>query len=142
MFVQPRFQLRWSVYYILVGGLILLAVAVFILKTNADVQTLMNDNPLMELQDQSQINEMMRQCVEVAMLGFLSFVVLSFVFALMMSHRIAGPQVAIKAYLSALAEGNYDYERRLRPTDELREIMNAVEDLKLALKARERETVA
>ena len=140
LFVQPTLQLRWSTYYVVVGSLILFAVAAFVLRINADVQILMNENPLMDLQTQSQINEMMRQCVEIAMLVFLLFVILSFIFALMMSHRIAGPQEAIKAYLSALAEGNYDYERRLRPTDELTEIMNAVEGLKFALKARESET--
>ncbi len=75
------------------------------------------------------------------MSGFLVFVLFSFFFALMMSHRIAGPQVAIKAYLVALKEGDYDYERYLRPNDELTEIMDAVIDLKLVLKERDQATV-
>ena len=142
MFVQPRFQLKLSLYFVVVGGAILTAVGLFIIQTNISVQAQMNTSAIMDLRSQSQINEMLRQCVEVAMLGFLSFVIYSFFFALLMSHRIAGPQVAIKAYLNALKEGNYDYERNLRPSDELTEVMDAVKELKLALKERYEATVA
>lgn len=99
---------------------------------------MMNDSPVMDFQDQLQMNDMMVQCFQVALLGFAVFIIFSFVFALIMGHRIAGPQVAIKAYIAALKEGDYDYERSLRPRDELTEIMAALKDLKPALKARDR----
>jgi len=138
MFVQPKFQLRLSMYYLIVGTLIIAAVSLFISQRNAEVLVMMNDSPVMDFQDQLQMNDMMVQCFQVALLGFAVFIIFSFVFALIMGHRIAGPQVAIKAYIAALKEGDYDYERSLRPRDELTEIMAALKDLKPALKARDR----
>ena len=84
------------------------------------------------------MNDLMAQCFQVDLLGFAVCIIFSFVFALVMSHRIAGPQVAIKAYIEALKEGNYDYDRGLRPSDELTEIMAAPRDLEPVLKARDR----
>ncbi len=98
----------------------------------------MNDNPRLDLQVQLQMNDLMEQCFQVALLGFFIFIVLAFVFALVMGHRIAGPQVAIQAYIAALKEGNYDYQRSLRPRDELTEIMAALKDLNPVLKERDK----
>lgn len=87
---------------------------------------------------QSRVNDLMLESVQFSLLGFSVFILLSFIFALMISHRIAGPQVAIKAYIAALKEGDYDYERNLRSRDELNEIMEALKDLKPALKERDK----
>ncbi len=55
----------------------------------------------------------------------------------MISHRVAGSQVAIKAHIDALIDGNYDYERDILPTDELTEIVEGLEKLRAVLKERE-----
>jgi len=138
MFVQPKFQLKLSLYFLLVGTSIITPVALFIIHTNEKVVALMNDNPRLDLQVQLQMNDLMEQCFQVALLGFFIFIVLAFVFALVMGHRIAGPQVAIQAYIAALKEGNYDYQRSLRPRDELTEIMAALKDLNPVLKERDK----
>ena len=126
--------------YIAVGGLILSGVGVFVLQQIAEVQNLMNNNPLMDFQIQSRVNELMLQCVEFSLLGFAVFILFSFSFALLMSHRIAGPQVAIKAYIDALKRGDYNYPRNLRPNDELTEIMTALKELAPILKERDKAT--
>ena len=54
-----------------------------------------------------------------------------------MSHRVAGPQVAIMDYIEALKVGNYDYNRDLRSKDELAQIMEALKELGPVLKDRE-----
>lgn len=138
MFVQPKFQLKLSLIYMFVGGLILCAVSLVVLQVTSGVEDLMNNNPIMDFRVQSQINDLMLQCVQVSLLGFVSFILFSFVFALVVSHRIAGPQVAIGAYIEALKEGNYDYERNLRPRDELNDVMDALKVLAPVLKARDK----
>jgi signal transduction histidine kinase len=138
MFVRPKFQLKLSLYFLVVGTSIITPVSLFILHMNKTVVDLMNNNTRIDFHTQIQMNELMAQCFQVALLGFLVFIILSFVFALVMSHRIAGPQVAIQAYIAALKAGDYDYQRSLRPRDELTEIMAALKDLNPVLKARDK----
>ena len=76
----------------------------------------------------------MFEIVQISLGGFAAFVIFSFVFALVISHRIAGPVVAIKAFIDELKKGNYDYPRRLRPRDELVDVMDALHELAPILK--------
>ncbi len=76
-----------------------------------------------------------------AMLYFsLGFLILTLIFNLIygiyISHRVAGPMYAIVHYIENLREGNFDERRALRPTDELRPIMQALNDLADDLKAK------
>ena len=98
----------------------------------------MNNNPVIDFRVQGQINDLMLQCVQVSLVGFGVFILFSFVFALVVSHRAAGPQVAIGAYIEALKQGHYDYQRNLRPNDGLNDIMDALKALALILKARDK----
>ncbi|MBT4161104.1 MAG: hypothetical protein HOE54_07330, partial [Gammaproteobacteria bacterium] len=86
---------------------------------------------------QSRITEFTFHIAQISMVGFVAFAVASFVFALMVSHRIAGPIVAITAYIEELKKGNYDYGRKLRPNDELTLIMDGLHELKAKLKEKE-----
>ncbi|HIG42597.1 MAG: hypothetical protein ABGY96_12715 [bacterium] len=135
---QPKFKLNLSMYFVMIGGLILNIIAFFTLHANGRVLDLMNNNLPMNFQTQMHINELTVQSVQVVLFGFVVFIIFSFFFALVVSHRIAGPQVAIKAYIEALKEGDYDYERNLRLKDELSEIMTALKELKPILEDRDR----
>jgi len=55
-------------------------------------------------------------------------------FAIVISHRIAGPMHAIVLYINELRRGNYDSKRGLRPFDELRPIMDELNGLAEDLK--------
>ncbi len=138
MFVQPKFQLKLSLCFLGIGGLILSIVGLLVTNKLGEAQELINDTPLMDFQTQSQVNDIMFVCVQYSLFGFLTFVLFSFFFALLVSHRIAGPQVAIQAYIAALKEGNYDYQRNLRPHDELNDIMDALKDLRPTLMERDK----
>ena len=135
MFVRPRFQMRISLYYIVIGGLILCAVGFLVLNKLDAVQAIMNSGANIDYQTQSQINEMLLESVQMSLIGFGVFILFSFLFALVVSHRIAGPQMAIVAYIEELKKGNYDYKRNLRPHDELSEIMDSLKELAPILKA-------
>lgn len=137
IFVQPKFQLNLSMYYIMIGGLILNGIAFFVKYTNDQIQLLMNNEVLVDFETQIQINDLMMECFQVTLLGLVVFIIFSFGFALMMSHRIAGPQVAILAYIDALKDRNYDYTRSLRSKDELTEVMAALKELGPLLKERD-----
>jgi signal transduction histidine kinase len=141
MFVQPKFQLKLSLIYMFVGGLILCAVGLVVLQITSGVEDLMNNNPIVDFRVQGQINDLMLQCVQASLLGFGIFILFSFVFALVVSYRIAGPQVAISAYIEALKQGDYDYQRNLRPRDELNDIMDGLKALAPILKERDKNLV-
>jgi signal transduction histidine kinase len=137
MFVMPRFQLRLSLWFMVVGGLLLGIVGLFVSQKIGSVQELMNSDSSLNLQVQGQANQLMLECIQMAIVGFGLFVIFSFVFALVVGHRIAGPQMVIQQYIEALIEGNYDHERELRPSDELGGILQALKLLKAVLKERD-----
>jgi hypothetical protein len=137
MFVQPHFQLKLSLYYVVVGGIILSVVGAVVMAQLDEVNRLMNSGQALTFQSQLRINELMLQSLQYAFLGFGVFILFSFGFALITSHRIAGPQVAIKAVIEDLKVGQYEPKRMLRPNDELQEVMISVKELAKILKTRE-----
>ena len=137
MFVQPKFQLKMSLYYIILGGLMLVGVGALVLNRLLAVRSLMNSGDVLDYQVQSQINELLVQSVQMTFIGFGVFILLSFIFALLVGHRIAGPHLAILAFIDELKNGNYEYKRELRSHDELKEIMTALQELAPILKDRE-----
>jgi hypothetical protein len=90
MLVQPKFQLKLSFVYMFVGGLILSVVGLVVLQITSSVEALMNNNPVIDFRVQGQINGLMLQCVQASLLGFGVFILFSFVFALVVSHRVDG----------------------------------------------------
>lgn len=136
LLVTPRFQLKLSLYYVVTGVLFFGIVMGIAWHKLAQVRQLMNDNPTMSYHIQSQVNDLMFQVIEFTLAGFVVYIIASTLFALIMSHRIAGPVVAITAYIEQLKQGNYDDQRKLRPNDELNEIMDALQELAPILKER------
>ena len=136
MFVQPEFKMKLSLYYMALGGLMISVVGALVLQKIQDVQALMN-NPEQDYTSQIQITDMMMQCLQISFVGFALFIVTSFIFALVVSHHVAGPQVAINAYIEQLKLGNYKYNRNLRPHDELKSVMSALKELQSVLVEKE-----
>lgn len=134
LLVTPKFQLKLSLYYIASGLVIIGVMVAFIYSKLMTVRGLMNNSPIMNFQVQTRVNELMFDIVQISLLGFAAFIIFSFVFALVVSHRIAGPVVAIRAYIAQLKAGNYEYKRYLRPYDELNEIMDDLHELAPVLK--------
>lgn len=134
LLVTPKFQLKLSLYYIASGLVIIGVMVAFIYNKLMTVRELMNSSPIMDFQVQTRVNELMFDIVQISLLGFAAFIIFSFVFALVVSHRIAGPVVAIRSYIAQLKAGNYEYKRHLRPYDELKEIMDDLHELAPVLK--------
>lgn len=136
LLITPKFQLKLSLYYV-VSGLIFFGTIMGVAWHKLmQVRALMNDNPVMNFHVQTQVNDLMFQIINFTMIGFIAYIIFSSLFALVMSHRIAGPVVAITAFIDQLKAGNYDYKRNLRPNDELTEIMDGLQELASVLKDR------
>ena len=97
IFVRPRFQVRLIFIPAAIGIAILAVVAFLIFDRLDQIQVLMNNNPRIDFLVQSQINDLMMSCLQYSLFGFMLNIVLVFVFLLVISHRVAGPQVAITA---------------------------------------------
>ncbi|MBT4492021.1 MAG: hypothetical protein HOC70_02175 [Gammaproteobacteria bacterium] len=135
--LSPKFQLKLTYYYIGVGISIIVGTVAGVYFKMMQIQDVMNNSIPTDFTAQSRITEFTFHIAQISMVGFVAFAVASFVFALMVSHRIAGPIVAITAYIEELKKGNYDYGRKLRPNDELTLIMDGLHELKAKLKEKE-----
>jgi signal transduction histidine kinase len=94
----------------------------------------MNNSLATDFSAQSRITEHMFQIGQVSLIGFVAFAIASFTFALLVSHRVAGPALAITKFINELKVGNFEYGRRLRPNDELTVIMDNLHELNEVLK--------
>lgn len=65
---------------------------------------------------------------------FLSFLLCTVFYMVVLSHRVGGPIVAIVHFINELKKGNYDVKRNLRKNDELVPIMLELQDLAKILK--------
>ena len=132
-----KFQLKLTFYYIGVGVSIIAVTAGTVFYNMTLVRELMNNSVMTDFSSQSRITEYMFQVGQISMLGFSAFAIASFIFSLMISHRIAGPMVAIVAFIHELKKANLSYGRTLRPNDELTVIMDELHLLQAALKQQE-----
>jgi hypothetical protein len=132
--LTPKFQLKLTYYYIGAGISIISATGATIFYKMTVIRDIMNNSLVTDFGAQSRISEQMFFIAQISLVGFVAFAITSFIFALMISHRIAGPVLAITAYIGELKKGNYGYERNLRPSDELTLIMDELHALNVVLK--------
>lgn len=137
LMLTPRFQLKLTYYYIGVGLLIIVGTVSGVFYKMSQIRDVLNNSIATDFSSQSQITEHTFQIAQISMLGFVAFAVASFVFALMVSHRVAGPTLAITAYIDELKKGNFEYGRQLRPEDELVPIMDGLHELNVILKSKD-----
>jgi HAMP domain-containing protein len=129
LMIMPRLQLKLFGYFAGLGLLFFVAILFYASQRLIEVQTLLNSGAEMDFGSQLQVNAMMNEVVQFTLVGFVVYIVVSSVLALFMSHRIAGPVVAITAFIEELKSGNYSYKRNLRPKDELKEVMKGLQEL-------------
>lgn len=65
---------------------------------------------------------------------YLLFILFTVAYSIIISHRIAGPVVAICNFIDELKKGNFDYARTLRKYDDLQPIMEKLHQLAKSLK--------
>ena len=132
--LTPRFQLKLTFYFIVAGVAILVSTISMVYLKVMEIRAMMNNAVLTEFSSQSQVNTLMYDIAIISMVGFALFAAASFIFALMVSHRISGPVLAINTYIEDLKKGNYQSSRGLRANDELTTIMDSLHELGAILK--------
>lgn len=135
--LTPRFQFKLTYAYIGVGALVFVITLSVIGVKLWQIQELMNLPVVAGPGSEQAIRGRIIDVALVALLGFVTFAILSFAFALIISHRIAGPVLAITVFIDELIKGNLGYPRRLRSNDELTVIMDRLHALQTSLKATE-----
>jgi len=137
-FFKPKYRMKY-VWYQTVGGLILFAVtAGMVHRKLALVDMLTAKTRLMDVATQVQISQVYADIATTFMFGFAIFVMYACLLILVMSHRVAGPMIAIVDTIEQLIEGNYGYKRPLRHGDELVPIQEHLQELSVRLREKER----
>lgn len=138
--VTPGFQLRFSLYFI-VSGLAVIGVLVAIIFSRLrELSTTISQSGSLSLQAQSQLNDMIFDVTWGSLFVFIGFSLVVLFYSIIISHRIAGPVVAICAYIEDLKKGNYDATRTLRKYDELHPIMDSLQEFAAQLKSGSKST--
>lgn len=127
--INPRGKLR-ILFGIPVGGLVaiagLLMVLKFVILTRLERITELAPELTSSIQDHAST---FSTCMNIGILTLLCCVALIIFLGLFLGHRFYGPIVPITRVLKEMGEGNYSSRVRLRPGDELTEVMKAVNEL-------------
>jgi nitrogen fixation/metabolism regulation signal transduction histidine kinase len=134
--INPKQQLRYSLYFIASGfALTGIMITLIFLKLRKVSDTIAKSGAL-DLASQAKLNELIFDVTWISLLAFGVFCLIIVAYSIIITHRIAGPQVAILAYISELRNGNLDAKRTLRKYDELHPIMDALQDFAEDLKTK------
>lgn len=121
-FIDTRFQLKFI-------GLILLVVfgvAIFSSLTIYYYTWMLLGEKLANVYPQGRLVGILRTANVILLVRIVLLSPLVVVLAIFLSHRIAGPIYRIKKTLEEVAAGNYRARLRLRKTDELQDVAEAV----------------
>ena len=106
--LTPKFQLKLTYYYMGVGSATIIATGTTVFYKMTVIRDIMNNSIVTDFGAQSKISEQMFFIAQISLLGFVAFAIPSFIFALLVSHRIAGPVVALTSFIDELKKGNYN----------------------------------
>jgi len=127
--INKPFQLRMSYYFVAMSVGLVGLLMVFMNSYLDDIRMILANISGLPMQAQIDIEEKLSHLINTAY-GFLFLSLLASVFyGIIISHRIAGPMVAILQFIKSLKAGLYDEKRSLRPYDELIPIMDSLHDL-------------
>lgn len=133
--VNPRFQFKFTVYFIVSGVAVVGILVALIYNKLKMAQDMLASPQASPLALQAQLNTVMFDITTITIVTFVLFTLVSFIYAIIISHRIAGPVVAICKYIDDIKAGDYDTDRTLRQYDELKPIMDKLNDLATSLKS-------
>lgn len=127
--INPAFQFRLAFYFVsaavAITGILLLVVFGYL----SEVRTIVANSPGLAIETQLQIHDVISKIIQIS-IGFLVVMVVAILgYAVVVSHRIAGPMFAILAFIEKMKAGNFKDQRPLRPYDELGPIMLSLHEL-------------
>ena len=134
--IHPSFQIKVAGYFVLAlfaayGLMILL----FYNQFDA-IRTTIAESSTTYLKLAEPLNEIFLTTIWLLTLSYLIFGLVTVFFAIVISHRVAGPMVAIHSLISDLKDGNYASRRTLRPYDDMKQIVDGLNELGESLEKR------
>ncbi|MCB0384043.1 MAG: hypothetical protein KDD43_01520 [Bdellovibrionales bacterium] len=134
--LNPQFQLKFSVYFI-VSVLSVVGVMVALIFTRLqDVREIILQYYGEDTILQSHLDQAIFEITLIAFSILVGFSAISFFYSLIITHRIAGPTLVICRFIEDLKKGDYEGNRRLRQYDELKPIMEGLNELATVLKSK------
>lgn len=134
--LNPRMQLRISLYFVVFGFAIMGAMTFLFYNQIQRVDDIVSSISGMPIEQQIELGQILSNLVKISLIFYLIFLLSAGLYGLIISHRIAGPMYAILAYIEELKKGNYDSKRNLRDYDELKPVMDSLKELAEGLKRR------
>jgi len=142
-FVKPGYQMSY-IWHQAIGGVFIFGLAIFLVNLKlTEIDVLMKQEQVSELamviqvDAQVQINWLYAEIITIFMTSFAIHVVYACLVMLLVSHRVAGPMVAIVDIIKQFGQGNYSYKRPLRNNDELVPVHEHLQELSDCLLAKD-----
>jgi len=127
--VFPLMQTRMS-YYFVAFALCLVGVMMVLLNHYlGEIRNIMIASPGLSMVTQKLIEDDLSSLMMTSFAVLFVALIVSVVYGIIISHRIAGPMFGIIKYIEALRAGDTGEPRKLRPYDELLPIMAALHGL-------------
>lgn len=128
-FIKPKFQLKYT-YYQVAAGFGFFGTTVFLINQKLiEIDVVLQNNVVIDALIQQQLQNIYTDITKITLIGFACYVAFTFVYAMLLTHRISGPMIAIVAFIDELKKGNYGFKRKLRRGDELVPISNSLHEL-------------
>ncbi|MCM2281022.1 MAG: hypothetical protein NDI61_04165 [Bdellovibrionaceae bacterium] len=120
---KPKQQLKYIMYFLATGMMLLLIVFSFVLFTLSNLVNTMTQLCGMGEDVQAAVQQSIMSAWVVFGIVFVAFAAMSVATGLLISHRIYGAMVPIRRQAEAILAGDYKARGKLREHDELQDIM-------------------
>jgi methyl-accepting chemotaxis protein len=140
--LSPELQMRYGLYFLLFGFISAFFLQWFVYdKVKSQLVAFYalpdSDKLILEWIDPSVV-----LVDSQAIIFFIAFPIVCFVFAIFITHRIVGPVVALKRQIEKLQQGKFSSRVKLRKNDELFELAEALNELTANLQQKEMREIA
>ena len=127
-FINKSFQTRFTYYFVALSIALLGLMMVFMNAHINELRVLLANVSGLPMVSQLALEDALSQLYTTAFAFLVLALVGAIAYGIVISHRIAGPMYAILKYIENIRAGKYE-GRKLRPYDELTQIMDALHEL-------------
>jgi hypothetical protein len=127
--IKPRYQIKFAYHLMAAGCAMFGTTMILVMRKLAEIDALLHESQVVDALVRGQISDVYTDINQITLTGFFVYVAFTFIYAMVVSHRVSGPMVSIVAFIDELKKGNYSYKRNLRRRDELAPIMNGLQEL-------------
>lgn len=135
--VTPSFQLKVMFYFWVSGVAVLGSFTYLVFEKIELIRLNAVRAEVVDLKLLATLNESQQDIAFLIPIVLGIFTIVAFIYTIIITHRMAGPILAIQAYVRDLIKGDYDAKRTLRKYDEFKPLMDLLKELAAALKVKD-----